>query len=91
MISGDRGDAFDLSVHRGFLGVSLSRIVLEELFNEIYMCHNHPTATVTLATKLVHSIPVRYLSVDQLQVAFPQISYHLAARETSHWNYHFHK
>jgi len=32
--------------------------VLEELFDEVNVCHNHSSATVALASKLVHRITV---------------------------------
>lgn len=52
------------------------------------MCHDHSSAAVTFATKLIHSITIRDTVVEELQVALPKIADNLAARETTDGNDH---
>jgi hypothetical protein len=70
--------------------------LLQELLNQINVCHDHAATAITLQAKLVHGLSIHRISrilarivmykpvcgalVDELQVSLPQISSHLARR-----------
>lgn len=62
--------------------------VLEELLDQVDVCHYHTPAAVSFASKLVHGISIRDVLVNQSQVALPEISSHLPAGEAANGNDH---
>ena len=56
------GTALPLSVGR-LQNLALSRVVPEQLLNQIDVGHDHPAATVSLEAKLVHCVSVERESI----------------------------
>lgn len=57
--------------HSSFLRVSFCRIVFEELFDQVDVCHDHASTAVSFTAQLVHRISIRGSLIDELQVALP--------------------
>ena len=55
----------------------LSRIILQQLLDQIDVRHQHAPTTVSLAAQLVHGLAVAHVLLEQLHEAFPEIGYYL--------------
>lgn len=87
-------DAIGCSGHRSatvqgdLLLVSSLGGVLEELLDQVDVRHDHTAAAVALEAELVHGLTIRGTVVHELQVSLPQVTGHLATRETADGDNH---
>ncbi len=55
----------------------LRRIVLQQLFDQIHVCHDHASAAVSLTAHFVQGFAVGHFLREEVDVGFPEVGHDL--------------
>jgi len=68
--------------------IPLQRVIVQKLLNQIHMGHKHTPAAVSDQEQGIQGIPLRVVSLEQVQVCVPLVANHLSTGEAAHGDNH---
>ena len=67
---------------------SFGTIIMKQLFDEIHVCQQHPSATISLQSQLIQCLALSVICLQQGKIPIPLVARHTPTSEATNGNDH---